>query len=40
MEELKEDSILEIPKLILIEDLGTMFPTENSKQKTRYGLYK
>ena len=40
MEELKEDSILEIPKLILIEDLGTMFVTENSKKKARYGIYK
>lgn len=30
----------EIPKPVLIEDLGTMFPTEKSKYKFRYGLYK
>ena len=29
-----------LPKPILIEDLGRMFHTENSKQKTRFGLYK
>ena len=40
MEELKEDSILEIPKLILLEDLGTMFTTESSKRKYRFGIYK
>ena len=40
MDELNEDSILEIPKLILIEDLGTMFATENSKQKRHYGIFK
>ena len=28
------------PKPILIEDLGTMFATEKSKQKTRFGIYK
>ena len=28
------------PKPILIEDLGTMYPTESSKQKRRFGLYK
>ena len=39
MEE-KEDSILEIPKLILIKDLGMMFVTENSKQKRHYGIFK
>ena len=27
-------------KPILIEDLGMMYPTENSKQKRRYGIYK
>ena len=36
MEQIKE----ELPKPILIEDLGTMFTTENSKRKRRYGLYK
>ena len=30
----------EIPKPILIEDLGMIFTTENSKYKTRFGLYK
>ena len=39
MEE-KEDSILEIPKPILIEDLGMMFHTESSKRKYRFGIYK
>ena len=33
---MKED----LPKPILIKDLGMMFPTEKSKQKTRFGLYK
>ena len=33
-----ENRILE--KITFIEDLGTMFPTENSKYKHRYGLYK
>jgi transcription elongation factor Elf1 len=28
------------PKPILIEDLGTMYPTEKSKERKRYGLYK
>ena len=32
----KED----LPKPILIEDLGMLYPTENSKKKARYGLYK
>ena len=27
-------------ELILIEDLGRIYPKETSKQKTRYGLYK
>ena len=40
MDELNEDSILEIPKLILIEDLGLMYATEGSNQRRRYGLYK
>ena len=30
----------EMPKPVLIEDLGMMFPTESSKRKYRYGLYK
>ena len=30
----------EIPKPILIEDLGMMFATEKSKKKVRFGLYK
>ena len=30
----------ELPKPILIEDLGMMLPTENSKRKVRFGLYK
>ena len=36
MEQIKE----ELPEPILIEDLGMMFATENSKQKRRYGIYK
>ena len=36
MEENKE----ELPKPILIEDLGMRFPTEDSKQKRRFGIYK
>ena len=30
----------EIPKPVLLEDLGMMFPTEKSKKKFRYGIYK
>ena len=30
----------EMPKPILLEDLGMLYPTENSKKKARYGLYK
>ena len=30
----------ELPEPILIEDLGRIFPTENSKSKYRFGLYK
>ena len=30
----------ELSKPILIEDLGMMFPNENSKKKVRYGIYK
>ena len=42
MEKLKkEENIKEaLPKPILLEDLGMMYPTESSKQKTRFGLYK
>ena len=32
----KED----LPKPILIEDLGMMYPTESSKRKRRYGIFK
>ena len=35
-EKMKED----LPKPILIEDLGRMFTTESSKQKKRFGIYK
>ena len=30
----------EIPKPLLLEDLGMVFATENSKKKVRFGLYK
>ena len=30
----------ELPKPILVEDLGYLYPTESSKRKHRYGLYK
>ena len=33
-----ENRILE--KITFIKDLGTMFPTENSKKKARFGIYK
>ena len=36
MEQIKE----ELPEPILIEDLGRMFATENSKKKARFGIYK
>ena len=36
MEQIKE----ELPEPILLEDLGTMFATENSKKKKRFGIYK
>ena len=32
--------IEELPKPILIEDLGMLYPTKNSKQKTKFGVYK
>ena len=35
-----KDVVEDLPKPILIEDLGRIFPTENSKQKTRFGVYK
>lgn len=28
------------PKPVLVEDLGMMYPTEDSKQKRRFGIYK
>ena len=28
----------EIPKPVLIEDLGKMFPTKDSKKRKRFGL--
>ena len=34
------EEIKELPKPILIEDLGMMFATENSKRKSRYGIYE
>jgi hypothetical protein len=34
------EEIEEIPKPVLIKDLGTMYPTESSKERRRYGLYK
>ncbi len=30
----------QLPKPILIEDLGMMLPNENSNKKTRFGIYK
>ena len=30
----------ELPKPILIEDLGYLYPNENSKSKARFGIYK
>ena len=30
----------ELPKCILIEDLGMMYPTETSKEKARFGIYE
>ena len=29
-----------LPKPFLVEDLGMLYPTENSKKKARYGLYR
>ena len=34
-DENKED----YPKPVLVEDLGMLFPKENSKRKTRFGIY-
>ena len=36
MEQIKE----ELPEPILLEDLGALYPTESSKQKVRFGIYK
>ena len=30
----------DLPKPILLEDLGMMYPTENSKERKRFGIYK
>ena len=37
---MSEELIEILPKPILIEDLGMMFATENSKKKARFGRYK
>ena len=34
------EEIKELPKPVLIEDLGYLYPNENSKQKRSYGMYK
>ena len=31
---------VKLPKPVLIEDLGMMFPNENSNQKSHYGIFK
>ena len=36
MEQIKE----ELPEPILLEDLGALYPTEDSKHKVRFGIYK
>lgn len=36
----KEKQEVKLPKPTLLEDLGMMYPTENSKQKARFGIYK
>ena len=38
--EMKDLTEEDLPKPILIEDLGMMFPNENSKRKYRFGIYK
>lgn len=35
-----ETLLEELPKLILIEDLGMLYTTEKSKHKTRFGIYE
>lgn len=35
-----KEEIKEYEKPILLEDLGMRFPNENSKRKSRYGLFK
>ena len=37
---MKDVSKEDLPKPILLEDLGLMYATENSKQKIRFGIYK
>ena len=34
------EEVIELPKPVLIEDLGMMYSTENSKRKSRYGIYE
>jgi hypothetical protein len=36
----KEENLEKDMTPILLEDLGMRYPTENSKQKRRYGLYQ
>lgn len=38
--EVKAGVTEELPKLILIEDLGMMYATETSKKKSRFGIYE
>ena len=37
---MRESEQEQLPKPILIEDLGMVFATESSKRKARYGIYK
>ena len=39
MREMSEE-VKELPKPILIEDLGMMYATENSKERKRFGMYE
>jgi hypothetical protein len=40
MEGRMSEEIEDLPKPILIKNLGMMFPTEKSKERRRYGIYK
>ena len=40
MEKEMNEEIKELPKPILIEDLGMMYSTESSNKKYRFGIYK